>query len=119
MNPCRCLHVSEKHTAIDDAHICPKTLTGEVGHVSHVIAEVPDSKEPMEDGSPNSHPGHELWIERHVMSFNDIKDGVIEQRDQTGDSHDGQRLGTKDAEDDASQGGGEERFVDTVETAGP
>ena len=53
------------------------------------------------------------------MSFDDIENGVIEQRNQTGYSNHGQRLGTKNTEDDASQGGGEERFIDTVETAGP
>lgn len=52
------------------------------------------------------------------MSFYYIKDGVVEQGDQTRDADDGQRLGAYGAEDHASQCRREEGFVHAVETSG-
>ena len=72
----------------------------------------------MEDGGPDGDPAHELWVQRDIMSFYDIEDGVIEQGYQTRDTDDGQGLGAYGAEDDASQCRGEEGFVYAVETTG-
>ena len=72
----------------------------------------------MEDGGPDGDPAHELRVQRNIMSFDDIKDGVIEQGDQTRDTDDGQGLGAYGAEDHASQCRREEGFVYAVETTG-
>ena len=72
----------------------------------------------MEDGSPDGDPAHELWVQRDIMSFYYIKNGVIEQGDQTRDTDDGQGLGAYGAEDYARQCRREEGFIYAVETTG-
>ena len=72
----------------------------------------------MEDGGPDGDPAHELWVQRDIMSFYDIENGVIEQGDQTRNSDDGQGLGAYSAEYYASQCRREEGFVYAVEATG-
>ena len=72
----------------------------------------------MGDGGPDGDPAHELWIQRDIVSFYYIEDGVVEQGDQTRDTDNGQGLGAYGAEDDASQCRREEGFVYAVESTG-
>lgn len=47
----------------------------------------------MSYGSPNRHPCEKLGIQvDDALLLGDIVDGVIEQRDQTGDADNGKRL---------------------------
>lgn len=68
----------EDRTAIDNPDICPKGLAREIRHIAHIIAKVPKGKKPMEEGGPDGDPRHEAWVERYVVSFDDVEDGVVE-----------------------------------------
>lgn len=105
-------------TAVDDPHVSPKRLAGEIRHVAHVIAEIPSGKQPMEHRRPDGDPGHEARVQRDIVPLYDVEDGVVEQGNQTRDTDDSQRLGAEGAKDDARQCRGEERFVDAVEAVG-
>lgn len=72
----------------------------------------------MEDGRPDSDPGHKSWVQRHVISFYNIEDRIIEQGYQSRNAHDSQRLCTQNTEDDARQRGGKQRFIHAVEATG-
>ena len=99
-------------TNIDDTDIHGEALAREVGHISHIITGVGYSKEPVEDGSPDADPDQEGLVKGSIVDLNDIVDGVVEERDQAGDTDDGQGLGAKDAEDHGSKGRREESLVD-------
>lgn len=99
-------------TSIDDTNIHGETLAREVGHISHIITGVGYSKEPVEDGSPDADPDQEGLVEGSIVELDDNVDGVVEERDQAGDTDDGQGLGAKDAEDYGSKGRREESLVD-------
>ncbi len=71
----------------------------------------------MEDGCPDSSPDHKSGIQCNVVDLNDIIDGIIEQRDQTSDANNSQRLCAQETEDHCSKSGGEERFIDAIELA--
>lgn len=69
----------------------------------------------MEYGSPDARPGHELRVDGRVVLDDDVIDGEVEERDETGDADNGERLGAEDAEHHGSQGGREKRLVDAKE----
>lgn len=86
-------------TDVNDANVHAKALAGEVGHITHVIGNIPDSKKPMEYSGPNSNPAEKRWIEYWIVDLNDIVDSIVEQGDQARNADNSQRLGTEDAED--------------------
>ena len=100
-------------TDVNDANVHAKALAGEVGHITHVIGNVPDSKKPMEYSGPNADPAEKRWVESRIVDLDDIVDGVVEQGDQAGNADNSQRLGTENAEDHGGQSGSEQGLVDT------
>ena len=64
-------------TDIDDSDIHCERLTGEVGHVAHIVADIAYSHNPMENSTPYTYPGHELWVDGGVMEIDNIEDCVI------------------------------------------
>lgn len=79
-------------TDVDDSHVHTKGLTGEFGHVSHVVTKITNRHDPMEDGSPYCSPAHEPRIDSDVVYRNDVVYGVVEKRNQTSDADDGYGL---------------------------
>ena len=60
----------------------------------------------MRDGSPNGYPRQKLGIELSDMLFlSNIVDSIVEERDETSNSNDGQRLSGQGAEHDGSKSG--------------
>lgn len=66
----------------------------------------------MSDSRPNGDPDHDPRVQRGVMQDDNVVYSVIEQRNETGDTDDGQGLDAEDAEHHGCQGGGEQGFVD-------
>lgn len=69
----------------------------------------------MEYGRPDSCPGHELWVNGHVVFADDVVDGEVKQRDKTCDSNDGEGLSAQETEDNSCHGRREQGFVDAKE----
>lgn len=70
----------------------------------------------MGDGGPDGHPRNELRVEMaDPLVDADVEDGVVEQRDQAGDAHDGQGLTGEGAEHQRRQRRREEPLVDAEE----
>ena len=69
----------------------------------------------MEDGCPDSSPTDKLRIYGNIVDLDDIVNGIIKQRDETGDADYGKRLDSEDAEYHGGEGGTEQSFVDTKE----
>lgn len=112
-------HAREPRTAgtplthIDDPHIHAKSIARKVRDVSHVVAPIRNGRNPMRNSSPYRDPAYELWIQvSNPLGSRNIKDGVIEERDQTRDADHGQWLTGEQAENQRGQGGREERFID-------
>lgn len=69
----------------------------------------------MENCRPNRRPAHEIRINRGLIPRHDIKNRVIEQRNQPRDTDDGQRLRAKDTKHHSRQRGREQALVDAEE----
>lgn len=108
-----------KLTQIDNAHIHPERLGREIRDVPHIVTQVTNRHNPVENGSPDARPGHEIAIDRGLVLRHDIEDRVIEQRNQTRDADDGQRLGCKDTEHHGCQGRREQGFINAKESVCP
>lgn len=104
-------------TDVYNPNIHAKRLAREISHVAHVVAEIPDGDQPVEDGGPDGGPRHEVGIDSRLILDDDVVDGVIEQGDQTGDSDNRERLRAQDAEDHGREGRGEQGLVDAEELA--
>lgn len=109
------VHAYGKPTQIDNPNIHPKRLRREIGNIAHIIAQVTNRSNPMEYRRPNRCPAHEIRINRGLILCHDIKDRVIEQRNQPRDTHDSQRLCTKDTKHHGRQRGREQALVDAEE----
>ena len=105
-------------TAINNPHIGPERLAGKVGHVAHIVAKVAHGEQPVEEGGPDGDPGHEAWVEGHVIALYNDEKSVVEEGNYSCNADDCQRLGAEDAEDDTGEGGGKESFVNAVEATG-
>lgn len=79
-------------------------MAREIRHVAHVVADVPDSHQPMKDSGPDRNPNHHLRIESNVMKHHDVVDGIIKERYETRNANDGDGLGAHGTEDDARKG---------------
>ena len=90
-------------TQIDNADVHPEGFTREIGHVAHVVAHVPDGNQPVEYSCPYSSPADELWVDGRVIADDDIVDRVVEERYQSSNPDNRERLGTQNAEDHSSQ----------------
>lgn len=91
-------------TQIDNAHVNSKRLGRKIRNVPHIITQVTNRYDPMENRRPDARPGHEIRIDRGLVPRHDIEDRVIEQRNQTRDADDSQRLGCEDTEHHGCQG---------------
>lgn len=79
-------------TAINDANIHAKRFAREVGNVRHVVAVISKRYDPVEDGGPDAYPCCEGRVDDGIVHLDDVVDGVIEQRDQSGHSNNSERL---------------------------
>lgn len=66
-------------TAVDDADVQAKALTGEIGHITHVVAPIENGNDPMKYGRPDSSPTDESRIYGNIVHSNNIVNGVVEQ----------------------------------------
>lgn len=71
----------------------------------------------MEDGCPDPGPAHEAGIDGDIIKTDDIINGVVEQRYQTSDADNGQRLSCKNTENHSGKCRREESLIYTVEHA--
>lgn len=105
-------------THIDNANVHAKGITRKIGDKAHVIAQITKRSDPMRDGGPDRHPCQELGVKiGDMLLLSDVVDGVVEQRDQTSDTDNSERLARKDTEYDGSQGRREQCLVNPEEAA--
>ena len=71
----------------------------------------------MEDGGPYSGPAHIIWIDGLLIDSHDVVYGVVEQGNQTGNAHDGERLSPQYAKYHSGQCGREQAFINAVKFA--
>jgi hypothetical protein len=71
--------VDKRLTYINDAHVHAERLAREVGNVLHVIAVIEERHNPVEDGCPDTDPGHELRIQGDIILLDDIIYGIVEE----------------------------------------
>lgn len=102
-------------TAVDYTHVHAKRFTGEIRHIAHIITKITQWDDPVEDCSPDARPCHEAGVNRMLVLYNDIIDGIIEQRYQTGYTDNSQRLRSENTENDSSERGWEQCFVNAEE----
>lgn len=67
-----------KLTQVDNAHIHPERLGREIRDVPHIVTQVTNRHDPVENGRPDACPGHEIPIDRGLVPRHDIEDRVIE-----------------------------------------
>jgi hypothetical protein len=79
-------------TTIYYTHVHAKSLTGEICHVRHVVAEVAKCHNPMKDRCPDAYPCREGWINGRIVNCDDVIDRVVEQRNQTRDANNSEWL---------------------------
>lgn len=93
------------HTAVNDPHVHPERLAREVSDISHVVAQVAECHDPMEDRGPYAHPGCKSRIDGGVVHLYDVVDGVVEKGDESSDADNGQRLAGQETEDHGGECG--------------
>lgn len=91
--------MDEVLTHINDTNIHAKGFAGKVGDVLHIVAVIEERHSPVEYRSPYTNPCHELRIQSDVVFLNDVEYGIVEERDQTGNSYDRKRLAREKTED--------------------
>lgn len=73
----------------------------------------------MRNGSPDTTPGQKLGVQlSNPLGDSNVVDGVIEQTDQTSNTHNRQRLRRKQTKHQRRQSRGKERFVQSKEAFG-
>ncbi len=66
-------------THVNDADIHAEGLTGEVGNITHIVAHVPYSRQPVENGGPDGGPADEPGIDADIVDADYIVNGVVEE----------------------------------------
>ena len=69
----------------------------------------------MKYSRPDGPPCHKLRIQTRVISFDNIENRIIEQRNQPRDPHNRDRLGPQNTKHHTRKRTREQRFIDTVE----
>ena len=72
----------------------------------------------MKNWCPDTRPDHDLWIERNVVDLDNVVDRIVKERNETGDTNDGDRLCGQSTEHKRCESRAEQPFIHTVKTAG-
>jgi len=80
------LWIGSIRTAINNAYIHAERFTREVCNIRHIVAVVAERHYPVKDGGPDTHPCGKSRVDGRIVHLDDVVDGVVEQRDQSGDS---------------------------------
>jgi len=90
------------HTTIDNTNIHRERIRREIRHISRIIAEIAKTNDPMRNSGPDARPRNDLWVHTNIVQLDDVVDCVIEERDETGDTDDGEGLCGEEREDKGS-----------------
>lgn len=64
-------------THINNANVHAEGFARKVCNVSHVVAEIPDSNQPVPNSRPYCSPAHEPRIERDIIDLDNIVDRIV------------------------------------------
>jgi hypothetical protein len=100
-------------THINGTNIKPKRGARKVRNIPHIIAPIENRSHPMGNRSPDRNPRNKLRVNiRNALCDRNIIHRVVEQRDESSNANNSQRLCRQQAEDNSGQCGRKESLID-------